>query len=196
MPMKACLPQFHPLEPFFPQGAKLLMLGSFPPKTNRWSMDFFNPNFQNDMWRIFGLLYYSNPLHFAIAGKKAFDKDKLIEFLSARRIALYDTAVSVVRLKDNASDAFLDIKETVDIDSAMEQLPECTAIATTGKKACQVLASIINAKEPPMGESTQVRIGKRRINFYRMVSTSRAYPMTLQKKADIYANMLRKEDLL
>ena len=104
--MKACLPQSHPLEPFFPQGAKLLMLGSFPPKTNRWSMEFFYPNFQNDMWRIFGLLYYSNPLHFAIAGKKAFDKDKLIEFLSARRIALYDTAVSVVRLKDNASDAF------------------------------------------------------------------------------------------
>ena len=97
---------------------------------------------------------------------------------------------------DKSHMGFLDIKETVDIDSAMEQLPECTAIATTGKKACQVLASIINAKEPPMGESTQVRIGKRRINFYRMVSTSRAYPMTLQKKADIYANMLRKEDLL
>ena len=31
------------------------MLGSFPPQQKRWSMAFFYPNFQNDMWRIFGL---------------------------------------------------------------------------------------------------------------------------------------------
>ena len=31
----------HPLEPFLPAGARLLMLGSFPPQRKRWSMDFF-----------------------------------------------------------------------------------------------------------------------------------------------------------
>ena len=45
----------HPLEPFLPVNAKLLMLGSFPPQKKRWSMEFFYPNLQNDMWRIFGL---------------------------------------------------------------------------------------------------------------------------------------------
>ena len=28
--------EIHPLEPFFPQGARLLMMGSFPPKRERW----------------------------------------------------------------------------------------------------------------------------------------------------------------
>ena len=32
--------EIHPLEPFFPQGARLLMMGSFPPKRERWKMDF------------------------------------------------------------------------------------------------------------------------------------------------------------
>ena len=41
----------HPLEPFLPANAKLLMLGSFPPQKKRWSMEFFYPNLQNDMWR-------------------------------------------------------------------------------------------------------------------------------------------------
>ena len=70
--MKACLPQFHPLEPLFPQGAKLLMLGAFPPKTNRWSMEFFYPNFQNDMWRIFGLIFFDDKDHFVDIEKKKF----------------------------------------------------------------------------------------------------------------------------
>ena len=44
--------QVHPLEPFVPDGARVLLLGSFPPPHARWSMEFFYPNFQNDMWRI------------------------------------------------------------------------------------------------------------------------------------------------
>ena len=53
----------HPLEPFLPANAKLLMLGSFPPQKKRWSMDFFYPNLQNDMWRIFGLIFFDNKEH-------------------------------------------------------------------------------------------------------------------------------------
>lgn len=47
----------HPLQPFLPQNSKALFLGSFPPSRERWSMDFYYPNFQNDMWRIFGLVF-------------------------------------------------------------------------------------------------------------------------------------------
>ncbi|MGQ2387720.1 uracil-DNA glycosylase family protein, partial (plasmid) [Acinetobacter ursingii] len=39
----------HPLQPFLPSNAKLLMLGSFPPPKERWKMDFYYPNYQNDM---------------------------------------------------------------------------------------------------------------------------------------------------
>ncbi len=34
----------HPLEPFLPENARLLMLGSFPPQRKRWCMEFFYPN--------------------------------------------------------------------------------------------------------------------------------------------------------
>lgn len=33
----------HPLEPFLPENARLLMLGSFPPPRNKWKMDFTIP---------------------------------------------------------------------------------------------------------------------------------------------------------
>ena len=50
----------HPLPPFLPPHAQLLMLGSFPPPRERWKMDFYYPNFQNDMWRIFGCVFFDN----------------------------------------------------------------------------------------------------------------------------------------
>ena len=41
----------HPLRPFLPANAQMLMLGSFPPPREWWCMEFFYPNPQNDMWR-------------------------------------------------------------------------------------------------------------------------------------------------
>lgn len=38
----------HPFEPFLPEGAKVLMLGTFPPGEHRWSMNFYYPNPIND----------------------------------------------------------------------------------------------------------------------------------------------------
>ena len=66
----------HPLEPFLPAHAQLLMLGSFPPKRIRWSMDFFYPNLQNDMWRIVGYLASGDRNHFLASGGKAFDRER------------------------------------------------------------------------------------------------------------------------
>ena len=54
----------HPLPPFLPPNAKLLMLGSFPPPATRWKMNFYYPNYQNDMWRIFGLIFFQNKDYF------------------------------------------------------------------------------------------------------------------------------------
>ena len=87
----------HPLEPFLPSNATLLMLGSFPPQKKRWSMDFFYPNLQNDMWRIFGLIFFGDKEHFLLPHKKASNKDYQLEFLNEKGIALYDTATTVHR---------------------------------------------------------------------------------------------------
>ena len=69
----------HPLEPFLPKNGKILMLGSFPPPKARWCIDFFYPNFINDMWRIWGYIFFGDKNHFIISGKKIFDKDAIID---------------------------------------------------------------------------------------------------------------------
>lgn len=70
----------HPLEPFLPVNAKLLMLGSFPPQKKRWSMEFFYPNLQNDMWRIFGIIFFQNKDHFLNPDKKYLTRNVLLIF--------------------------------------------------------------------------------------------------------------------
>ena len=180
----------HPLEPFLPSNATLLMLGSFPPQKKRWSMDFFYPNLQNDMWRIFGFLFFNDKDHFLLPGKKAFNKDYLVEFLTEKGIALYDTATAIRRLQDNASDKFLEVIEPTDIRLLLKQLPQCQAIVTTGQKATDIIRSQIEVNEPSVGQSCPFEFEDRILQLYRMPSSSRAYPLALEKKAAFYRPML------
>ena len=186
----------HPLEPFLPSHATLLMLGSFPPQKKRWSMDFFYPNLQNDMWRIFGLLFFNDKEHFLLPGKKAFNKDYLIKFLTEKGIALYDTASVIRRLQDNASDKFLEVIEPTDIRLLLKQLPHCKAIVTTGQKATEIIRSQIEVDEPSVGQSCPFEFEDRTLQLYRMPSSSRAYPLALEKKATSYRFMLNELGLL
>ena len=186
----------HPLEPFLPTNARLLMLGSFPPQKKRWSMDFFYPNLQNDMWRIFGLLFFGDKEHFLLPDKKAFNKEYLVEFLKEKEIALYDTATSVRRLQDNASDKYLEVVEPTDIRLLLKQLPHCKAIVTTGQKATDIIRSQIEADEPSVGGSCPFEFEDRNLRLYRMPSSSRAYPLALEKKSAFYRLMLKELGIL
>ena len=186
----------HPLEPFLPSNATLLMLGSFPPQKKRWSMDFFYPNLQNDMWRIFGFLYFNDKDHFLLPHKKAFNKDYLIEFLTNKGIALYDSASSVHRLQDNASDKYLEVIEPTNIPLLLKQLPQCKAIVSTGQKATDIICSQLEVSEPTVGKSCSFEFEDRTLQLYRMPSSSRAYPLALEKKATYYRFMLNELGLL
>ena len=159
-------------------------------------MDFFYPNLQNDMWRIFGLLFFHDKEYFLLPGKKAFHKEALVEFLTDKGIALYDTATSVRRLQDNASDKFLEVIEPTDIRLLLKQLPHCQAIVTTGQKATDIIRSQIEVKEPAVGKSCPFEFENRSLLLYRMPSSSRAYPLALEKKADFYRLMLNELGIL
>ena len=186
----------HPLEPFLPANAVLLMLGSFPPQKKRWSMDFFYPNLQNDMWRIVGLIFFQDKEHFLNPEKKVFDKDRIIEFLNDKGIALYDTASAIRRLQDNASDKFLEVIEQTDISLLLKQIPMCKAIVTTGQKATDIIREQIEVKEPTVGTSEPFEFGDKAMKLYRMPSSSRAYPLSLGKKAAAYRVMFNELGLL
>lgn len=182
----------HPLPPFIPDNARILLLGSFPPPAARWSMDFFYPNFINDMWRIMGLIYYGDRNRFVTEGRKAFDKEAITDFCAKEGIALYDAAYMVKRTKGNASDNFLKIIEPSDLGTLLQSMPDCRAIASTGGKSAETIADMFSVQVPPVGGHTEIKTGKenRKLLFYRMPSTSRAYPMPLEEKARHYAGLL------
>lgn len=180
----------HPLEPFLPENGKILFLGSFPPPKARWSMDFFYPNWINDFWRIMGLLHFQDAHHFEAHGEKRFDKDAIVEFCEAQGLAFFDTATSVCRLKGNASDNFLEILEPTDVASLLLNIPGCETLVTTGGKASEELAAGIGAESiPPVEGSLDVTIGDRHLRWWRMPSSSRAFPMSLEKKAAAYRKL-------
>lgn len=189
-------PEFHPFEPFLPTGAGILMLGSFPPQPRRWSIDFYYPNFNNDFWRILGLIFFADKEHFILPGEKKFDRRRIVDFCTGRGIAMYDTACKVVRLKDNASDKFLQVVEATDIDALLESISQCRAIAATGQKAAELLAEHFHCNQPPLGRSVPIQSAERKLSFYRMPSTSRAYPLSLDKKAEAYRRMFAAEHIL
>ncbi len=196
MPNTAIEIEEHPLEPFLPANARLLMLGSFPPQRKRWSMDFFYPNLQNDMWRIVGFIFFGDKEHFLLPDRKAFDRERIIAFLNGKGIALYDTATSVRRLQDNASDKFLEVVESTDIRLLLKQLPLCRAIVTTGQKATDILREQIEVAEPSVGTSAPFEWEDREMRLYRMPSSSRAYPLALEKKAAVYRVMFDELGML
>ena len=186
----------HPLKPFLPDGARLLMLGSFPPKRERWSMDFFYPNYQNDMWRIMGHIFFDDKHIFEIREERKFDKDSIVKFCKERGIAIFDVACEVRRLKDNASDKFLEVVKPTDVAALINEIPCCQAVVITGEKAAETISSNIGCARPSVGGFVEVLIAGRSLRLWRMPSSSRAYPLPIEKKADVYRSMLLAEGVL
>ncbi|MDD7317469.1 MAG: uracil-DNA glycosylase family protein [Prevotella sp.] len=180
----------HPLQPFIPEAARLLMLGSFPPARHRWSMDFFYPNFQNDMWRIFGEVFFADKLHFVDTKTKTFRREEIISLLTEKGIALYDTATEVKRTRNTASDKDLEVVTPTDLDSLIARIPMLETVVTTGQKATELFASHFNIPQPKVGGNVQFTTGGRNFLLWRMPSSSRAYPMSVEKKSETYSKVL------
>lgn len=159
-------------------------------------MDFYYPNLNNDMWRIVGLLFFDNKDHFLNESKKAFCREQIIDFLNKKGIALFDTASAIRRLQDNASDKFLEVVQSTDIAAMLQQLPECKAIVTTGQKATDTLRMQFNVEEPKVSDFSEFVFENRPMRLYRMPSSSRAYPLALDKKATAYRIMYQDLQML
>lgn len=189
----------HPWPPFIPEGARILIMGTFPPGNHRWSMDFYYPNRTNDFWKIMGLIFLGDPDALYDRERKAFRVDDIKRLMTEKHIALNDTAREVRRLKGNASDKFLEILKPVPLFDLLESMPECHTIATTGEKAAGVIAGLTGTTVPRMGEHVIAPASVRLphgLDIWRMPSTSRAYPMKLEDKAAYYAGLLRSAGIL
>ena len=198
--------EYHPLRPFLPERAKVLFLGSFPPQRKRWCMDFYYPNFINDHWRIEGQIFYGDKNHFVDLEAKRFKIDEIVAFCEEKGLAFFDTSTAIRRLQDNASDKFLEVVEPTDIPALLKRLPHLRAIVTTGEKATETICRTMGMVETPKVNS-YVEItntdgtdetdslantdGTNMTNgggllLYRLPSSSRAYPLSFDKKVEAY----------
>ena len=194
--------EYHPLLPFLPAGCRVLFLGSFPPARKRWAkgFDFFYPNYINDHWRIEGAIFFGDKLHFVDEANKTFRLPEIIKFLNDKGIGFFDTATAVRRLKDNASDKFLEVVESTDIHGLLQQIPQCRVIVTTGEKATRTLCTTLSLTTMPgVGQCVQIPQNSSitsNIHLYRLPSSSRAYPLSLEKKISAYRQMFEFAGLL
>lgn len=181
----------HPLEPFLPGNARLLMLGSFPPPRKRWCMEFFYPNRTNMMWEIFGEVFFGDSGRLVDAENKTFCLEDIRTLLTECGIAIYDAATAVRRLSGNASDKDLQIVEKTDIAALLERIPRCHDVVCTGQKSFSVLTEDYGVAVPKMGEYNDFSIVGRTMRLWRMPSSSRAFPMPLKEKAAYYKQMMK-----
>ena len=190
--------EYHPLRPFLPENAKVLFLGSFPPQRKRWCMDFYYPNFINDHWRLEGQIFFGDKNHFVDLEAKRFKIDEIVAFCKEKGLAFFDTSTAIRRMQDNASDKFLEVVEPTDIPSLLRQLPLLRAIVTTGEKATETICASLGIPTiPKVNTSVEISIrdleapslfgkGGGRYFLYRLPSSSRAYPLSFDKKVEAY----------
>jgi G:T/U-mismatch repair DNA glycosylase len=99
-------------------------------------------------------------------------------------------------VEDNASDKFLEVVEGYRCSALLRQLPECKAIVTTGQKATDTLRQQFEIEEPKVGDYSEFVFEGRAMRLYRMPSSSRAYPLALDKKAAAYRIMFQDLQIL
>ena len=172
--------EYHPLIPFLPQNARVLFLGSFPPQRKRWCIDFYYPNFINDHWRIEGQVFFADRNHFVDLEAKRFKIDEIVAFCQEKG---------------------LEVVEPTDILALIAQVPLLRAIVTTGEKATDTICNSLHIPEIPK-VNTFVPIPKlynqdnQQLILYRLPSSSRAYPLAFDKKAEAYRKMFEHTGIL
>ena len=197
----------HPFPPVLPPDATVMMMGTFPPTSDKWAMSFHYPNFYNDMWRIYGRVFFDDADYFRVGDEKRFDPERIRDFMFERGIASCPTVKQAIRETGNASDKNLTVVTPVDLDSILIQVPKVETLFTTGGKATEVLLNLLNeppakSKYPKTNQSMNYpyewqntdnqKADVNSLTLYRLPSTSRAYPLSLDKKVAAYKDFFKK----
>ena len=183
----------HPFPALLPAAATVMMMGTFPPTEDKRAMQFHYPNFQNDMWRIYGLVFFNDAAYFQRPSEKAFDAEKIKAFLRTKGIASCPTVLKAVREHGNASDKFLQVVETVDLAAILAQMPDCRRICTTGGKATEILLDIQGGgiKMPKRVKPCRFRLPAG-LDAVPACRPPHALSLSLAKKAAAYRRFLKR----
>ena len=205
--VRAAEVETHPFGPVLPPDATVMMMGTFPPTADKWAMRFHYPNFYNDMWRIYGSVFFDDVDYFRVGDEKRFDPERIRAFMFERGIASCPTVKQAIRETGNASDKNLTVVTPVDLDNILPQVPKVETLFTTGGKATEVLLNLLaeppaKSKYPKTNQSMDYpyqwqsnqsqKADVNNLTLYRLPSTSRAYPLALDKKIAAYKAFFKK----
>ena len=153
--------QTHPFKPIFDKNSKILILGSFPSVVSR-KFGFYYANPQNRFWRVLaGILNTPLPA----------STDEKIDFLLARRIAIYDAAISC-EIK-GSSDAKMTAVEPANLESIFSGACIAQVYANGGKahEICEkyLKTQVLNATGKPPLKLPSTSSANANFSFERLV---------------------------
>ncbi|QPH85147.1 DNA-deoxyinosine glycosylase [Campylobacter concisus] len=153
--------QTHPFKPIFDKNSKILILGSFPSVVSR-KFGFYYANPQNRFWRVLaGILNAPLPT----------STDEKINFLLARRIAIYDAAISC-EIK-GSSDAKMTAVSPANLEPIFSGARIVQVFANGGKahEICEkyLKAKILNATGKPPLKLPSTSSANANFSFERLV---------------------------
>ncbi|MDR2691724.1 MAG: hypothetical protein LBB73_05425 [Dysgonamonadaceae bacterium] len=190
--------EIHPWGSYVPEGAKSIIIGTFPPTLRNWSYDFFYPNRNNYFWRILSRIADS-PLQY-FSGEEAVEERKNI--LRRLKTGVSDMGRIIRRRDENSSDENLEIVEYMDIAGLLKENPSLRKIiftSSSGKSsaigwfksylACSGIAFHIPRGKRPL--RTFVRLAGKDIEIVLLYSTSARAGATLSP--DFLTELFRNE---
>ena len=139
--------------------------------------------------------------------------DEIIAFCQEKGLAFFDTSTAIRRLQDNASDKFLEVVEPTDIPALLSRLPHLRAIVTTGEKATETICASLGIPTiPKVNTSVAIPLPSdifhlpsdifhlpssilplpSSLALWRLPSSSRAYPLSFDKKVEAYRQMFKQ----
>ena len=188
----------HPWEPFIPQNADKLILGTFPTTDKyRGAYEFFYPNPNNDFWRVI----------FEVAGKKLdhFHQTEPIDarkqILSYLKLGIADIGKKVLRQKDSSKDDHLFPIEYTDIFSLLEMYPTIKKIIITSSSGansvlswfhhyCIINGHTINIPKSKLPITTKLLFNNLEIKIDIISSPSRLSPIKGDKLLEMYRTVI------
>jgi G:T/U-mismatch repair DNA glycosylase len=119
--------EIHPWNWYIPDGAKTVVIGTFPPTQRNWSYDFFYPNKNNYFWKIIARIAGS-PLRY-FSGEEAVNERK--DLLIHLKLGVSDMGQIIHRKTDSSLDENLEIVAYMDILKLLHENPSVRKLIFT-----------------------------------------------------------------
>lgn len=109
--------EVHKWKWYIPQGATILLIGTFPTHERNWSFNFFYPNCANNFWRVMSAIADTELKY--LSGNEAIAERKLI--LDKLKTGVTDMGLRVKRNDGASVDHKLELAECMDIKGILDE---------------------------------------------------------------------------